>query len=71
LRTPEVAKNYIRATTTQSGLELDAQIDRTIYEKGIKISDEELRAVNIAKHAFHGEWNYTIFPQPPPYFWKH
>jgi hypothetical protein len=24
-----------------------------------------------AKHAFHGEWNYTIFPQPPPYFWKH
>jgi hypothetical protein len=71
LRSLEAAVNYIRATTTTSGLKIDAQIDPTIYEKGIKISDKELRAVNITNHEFHGEWNYTIFPQPPPYFWKH
>jgi hypothetical protein len=71
LRTLEVAANYIRSTTTRSGLEIEAEIDPAIYEKGIKISDKELRAVNISRHDFHGEWNYTIFPQPPPYFWKH
>ena len=71
LRTLDIAANYIRSTTTKSGLEIEAQIDPTTYEKGIKISDKEIRAVNIAKHDFHGEWNYTIFPQPPPYFCKH
>jgi hypothetical protein len=26
------------------------------------VSDAELAAVPITKHAFHGEWNYTINP---------
>jgi len=34
-----------------------------IYEKGIKISDEELAGVNIEHDNFHGEWNYKIMPQ--------
>jgi DDE family transposase len=71
LRTLDAAAQYIRATTTKSGLTIDAQIDKTIYQKGIKISKKALRAVNIKKHDFHGEWNYTIYPQPPPLFWKH
>jgi hypothetical protein len=71
LRTLDAAAQYIRATTTKSGLTIDAQIDNTIYQKGIKISKKALRAVNIKKHDFHGEWNYTIYPQPPPLFWKH
>jgi hypothetical protein len=71
LRTLDDAAQYIRATTTKSGLGIDAQIDTTIYKKEIKISKKELGTVNITKHDFHGEWNYTIFPQPPPHFWKH
>jgi hypothetical protein len=62
LRTFNDVVSYIRSTTTQSGLTVDAKIDTNIYQKGIKISDKELRAVNITKHDFHGEWNYTISP---------
>lgn len=62
LRTFDDAVNYIRATTTKTGLAIDADIDPNSYEKGIKISNAQLRAVNIKKHDFHGEWNYTISP---------
>jgi hypothetical protein len=38
-------------------------IDRNIYETGIKISDQEMKEINIYIHEFHGEnWNYTIKP---------
>ncbi|MBI5139563.1 hypothetical protein HZA26_03065, partial [Candidatus Nomurabacteria bacterium] len=30
------------------------------YEKGIKVSPEEKKNLNIHRHVFHGEWNYTI-----------
>jgi hypothetical protein len=40
-----------------------ARLDRGEYEKGIKISDAELAAVNIERDAFHRERNYTIHPQ--------
>ncbi len=62
LRTFNDVVQYIRSTTTKSGLTIDAGLDTNIYEKGIKISKQELRAVNIKKHDFHGEWNYTISP---------
>ncbi|MGH6930028.1 MAG: ISAzo13-like element transposase-related protein, partial [Dongiaceae bacterium] len=32
--------------------------------KGVKISDTQLAAVRISSHAFHGDWNYTISPNP-------
>ncbi|MBI3274258.1 MAG: hypothetical protein HY001_05425, partial [Candidatus Portnoybacteria bacterium] len=30
---------------------------------GVKVTDEELKQLNIARHEFHGEWNYTITPK--------
>jgi len=30
--------------------------------KGTKVADRELKAVNIKRDAFHGEWDYTINP---------
>jgi hypothetical protein len=39
-----------------------AELDEKKYPKGIKISDAQLAAVNICRHDFHGEWNYTIAP---------
>jgi hypothetical protein len=27
------------------------------------VSDEELAACNIKRHAYHGEWNYEIHPR--------
>ena len=34
--------------------------------KGITVSDAEMAAINITRHDFHGEWNYTISPLVPP-----
>jgi hypothetical protein len=54
--------NLIEATTTETGLKIRCEEDSKVYQKGIKISDEELEKVNIVKDDFHGEWNYTILP---------
>lgn len=55
--------NLIGNTTTKQGLEIQATLDKRVYQKGIKVSDGELEAINIQKNEFHGEWNYTISPQ--------
>lgn len=49
-------------TTTTKGLKIRAELDAGQYPKGRKISDAELAKVKIKRDAFHGEWNYTIFP---------
>jgi hypothetical protein len=54
--------NLIASTTTTAGLKVQAAIDTTRYETGIKVSDEQLARVNLTPAAFHGEWNYTISP---------
>lgn len=58
----EVIVNLIAATTTESGLRVHAEIDASEYPLGKKVTDEELAGVNIQRHEFHGEWNYTILP---------
>ena len=50
----------ISATTTTTGLTVQAAYDPDWYANGIKISDAELAAVPLTPHDFHGEWNYTI-----------
>jgi transposase len=57
-----VIVNLIGATTTEKGLKVHARLDATRYEKGRKVTDEELAAVNLHPHHFHGEWNYIIKP---------
>ena len=52
--------NLISHTTTREGLTVRCAVDDAKYETGIKISDEELEAVGVNKHNFHGDWNYTI-----------
>jgi fructose-1-phosphate kinase PfkB-like protein len=54
----------IAATTTRTGLKVASALDTAIYEKGIKISDAEMKALDIQGDAFHPEWNYTIRPRP-------
>ena len=55
--------NLISHTTTEAGLVVKSAIDDTPYKTGIKVSDNELAAVSIKQHEFHGEWNYTIKKQ--------
>lgn len=54
--------DLIAATTTAKGLKVKSKLDSNLYEKGKKISDEELANLNITKGIFHGEWNYKINP---------
>ena len=56
----------IAATTTKTGLKVDSALDTRTYEKGIKVSDAEMAALDITGDAFHPEWNYTIRPRPRP-----
>jgi hypothetical protein len=54
--------SLIESTTTESGLTVRCNVDKRIYETGIKVSDEELERLNIVRNEFHGEWNYCISP---------
>jgi hypothetical protein len=56
----EVSVELIGATTTQSGLHVEAQLDTNVYPTQIKISAEEMATLHITPHNFHGEWNYTV-----------
>ena len=58
----EAIVNLIAATTTQKGLHVECRLDEKVYPKGIKISDNELKEINLTSDKFHGEWNYTIKP---------
>jgi hypothetical protein len=62
LETLEIVVESIGATTTKTGLEVHAWIDEGTYEKGKKVSDEELAECNIKRNKYHGEWNYEIHP---------
>jgi len=63
LETLAIIVNLISSTTTSTGLRIKCGVDASIYQSGIKVSDEELGTVNLVKNDFHGEWNYTIFPR--------
>ena len=50
-------------TTTKKGLTIKARLDGNIYEKSIKVTDEEFRKIALERNPFHGDWNYKITPQ--------
>jgi len=69
LTSHEVIVQTIAATTTRTGLTVNAELDTGSYPKGIKISDKDMKALetrSITRHDFHGEWNYTMDPTSPP-----
>ena len=53
----------IAATTTKAGLTVNSELDTNSYPKGIKVADAQMDAINLHRHEFHGEWNYTIKPR--------
>lgn len=62
LRDYETIVKLIARTSTAQGLKVTCRLDRREYPIGRKVSDEEMKHVNIERHKFHGEWNYTISP---------
>ncbi|MCL4553821.1 MAG: ISAzo13 family transposase [Actinobacteria bacterium] len=62
LRDYETIVNLIARTTTAKGLQVTCRLDRRKYPTGRKVTNEEIRRVNLQQAKFHGEWNYTIHP---------
>jgi hypothetical protein len=65
LTSHEVIVNTISATTTTTGLTVQAELDTAAYPKGVKISDrvmKELEKTRITRHVFRPDWNYTVHP---------
>ena len=56
----------IAATTTRAGLTVTAELDTGRYPRGVKISDTIMGTLPLSRHGWHGEWNYTLAPQPVP-----
>jgi Rhodopirellula transposase DDE domain len=65
LESLEVIVSLIAGTSTNTGLRIYARLDDRVYEKGVEVSDQQLTAIKITRHAFHGDWNYTITPSVP------
>jgi hypothetical protein len=66
LTSHEVIVSTIAATTTATGLRVHAELDTGLYPTGVKISDTQMATLPLARHHWHGEWNYTLAPQPAP-----
>lgn len=59
----EKALSFIHSTTTSKGLTVDAHLINKKYQKGIKISADQLDSLNLTPHSTFPKWNYSILPQ--------
>jgi hypothetical protein len=55
--------SLIASTHSRAGLRVRSEIDRRRYPDGVTVSDEQIATVDLKRHAFHGDWNYTIHPR--------
>lgn len=58
-----VIVSLIGATTSERGLRVRTELDRGRYPKGVKVTDAKMAQLNLERHTFHGDWNYTIRPR--------
>ena len=65
LASHKVIVQLIGATTSKTGLKVRCELDTNSYPKGIKVSNSQIKAINLTRHDFHGEWNYTVSPNGP------
>jgi transposase len=58
----EIIVNLIGSTTTKKGLKVICELNKNKYKTGIKVTDKEMKSLNLKRNDFHGEWNYIISP---------
>jgi hypothetical protein len=63
LTSHEVIVATIAATTTRAGLRVRAEPGTSAYDTGIQISDGQMDALPLTRHAWHGDWNYALRPE--------
>jgi hypothetical protein len=59
----EAIVNLIGSTRTRTGLRVQAVLDPSVYEKGQKITDEQMDRIHLQPPRVHPQWNYTILGQ--------
>jgi hypothetical protein len=62
LTSHEVIVQSIAATTTKTGLRVQARLDTNAYPTGMSVTDADMLVLPLARHPFHGDWNYTLHP---------
>lgn len=62
LQTYAIIVGLIEGTTTKAGLSVSAELDTGTYELHKKPTKEQMTSINIKRHKFHPEWNYSIYP---------
>jgi len=59
----ETVVNMICGTKTEQGLRIQAQLDPSLYETGVKITDQQMKQLNLQPHRRNPEWNYSLLPR--------
>jgi hypothetical protein len=65
LASHQVIVESIAATTTATGLTVHAELDPGRYPAGLRLTRAQAGALPLTRHDWHGEWNYTLRPEPP------
>ena len=70
LESHEVIIETLKAVTTTTGLTVHAELDKNIYERGIRIPAKDMKTLEdtgiLTRHEFHGDWNYSVNPRDTP-----
>ena len=53
----------ISETKTKTGLSVHCALSSKDYPTEIKVSDEQMAALDLLKHPILPEWNYTLLPR--------
>lgn len=64
LRTSDTLLACLRGTRTTTGLQVDAWLMEKTYPTGVKVSNAEMKALNLQRHETCPDWNYTLRPRP-------
>jgi len=59
----DIVLDGLRSTKTNSGLQVEATLFETVYEKGLSVTDADMNLLMIEKHDTCPNWNYTIRPR--------
>jgi len=54
--------NLIAGTKTKTGLEVAVKLNDNEYQRGIKITENQMKEINLTRNTELPQWNYTIYP---------
>jgi hypothetical protein len=60
LRDYETVLNFLRTTTTSTGLRVRAMLNTKHYSKGVRITDHQMQCVSLKTYTQRPNWNYSI-----------